>query len=150
MQTENDLSDYPTCEKCYATLCISSEDIDIDEITRELNIPAATLLRKGELVNPFSKRVNPLNVWSLSSKSCVGSRDLRHHIDWLFDQITSQRAEIESLRARGCTFIIWCYWLSKYGHDGPTLSVSQSKKLADFEFELVLDVYLFEEPDSES
>ena len=88
---------------------------------------------------------------SLLGGIIIASKDLRSHLNWLFDKIGGQKAEIESLRGMGCELCVWCYWLSRSGHGGPILSPSQSKKLAELELELYIDVYFVGEhcPESE-
>jgi hypothetical protein len=145
MQVEK--SDYPTCECCFSTLYIETGDMDPNYVTGRLNLKPTSIQRKGESANRFSNRTNPLSGWSLSSEARVDSKDLRNHMDWLLDQIACQKAEMESLRRAGCVFRVWCYWLSKAGHGGPIISVSQIKRLAELELEIYLDVYFVGEPE---
>ena len=98
----------------------------------------------------FSERIYPFNGWFLSSKHLVDSQDLRRHLDWLFDQIASRKAEIDSLREAGCTFTISCYWLSREGQGGPTLSLPQVEKLAEFRFEVWFDIHFLGGPEAEN
>jgi Domain of unknown function (DUF4279) len=139
-------SDYPTCERCYASLCMTTGDRDPDEVSRYLHIEPTMTQRKGEPARAGSERINPHGGWSLSSKGCVDSKDLRKHLDWVFDEIGERKPQLESLRQVGCEMRVWCYWLSKAGHGGPTLSVPQVKRLAELELEICLDIYFLGDP----
>jgi hypothetical protein len=142
--------DYPTCERCYATLSINSGELDPQVITAHLDTEPTDLTFKGQLASAYSQRMYVLNLWRLSSKNHVNSRDLRDHLEWLFDKIEPRRDRIESLRQLGCVFRVWCYWLSKEGHGGPEFSVRQIQKLAQFQFDLLLDVYFLGGPEQEN
>ena len=150
MESNAELSDYPTCECCYSTLYIETGNIDPNYVTEHLNMEPTSIQIKGQLANRCSRRTNPLSGWSLSSEGCVDSNDLRNHLDWLFDKIACRKVEMESLRRIGCEIRVWCYWLSKTGHGGPTISVPQAEMLAELELELCLDIYFLGEPDLEN
>jgi Domain of unknown function (DUF4279) len=141
-------SDYPPCERCYATLCVESEDIDPARVTACLDVQPSDAHVKGEVASAFIGAY-PFSGWYLSSKNRVDSRDLRRHLDWVFEQIAPKKLEIESLRATGCSFSIACYWLSATGNGGPVLSVPQVKRLAEFELEIWIDIYFLGGPDPE-
>ena len=111
-----------------------------------LDIQLASVQIKGELAAASSNGIDRHSQWSLSSEGRVDSKDLRNHLDWLFDRIGPYRAQLQSLREMGCEFLIACYWLSRVGEGGPTFSVSQIKKLAEFEFEIWLDIYFADGP----
>jgi hypothetical protein len=134
-------SDYPTCERCYVTLCIYTGDNQASDVTKVLGLQPSEVTVKGESASFFSSRINPLNGWFLSSRDHLSSKDFRNHLDWLFDKIAFYKAEIQLLRSRGFIFSVSGYWLSRAGHGGPILSTSQIKKLAEFEFDISLDIY---------
>jgi hypothetical protein len=148
--TMDTFPDYATCERCYATLCIGSGPIDPSTVTRCIDREPTSVTIKGERHSVSSQRTNVLNLWCLSSEHAVKSRDLRDHLNWLFDQLEHRSGHLETLRQMGCRFDVWCYWLSKEGHGGPTLSVPQIEKLAHFRFELLFDIYFLGEPTQES
>lgn len=133
-------SDYPTCQRCYVNLCIYTGDLEPNYVTKILNIEPSHVTKRGERASVYSDSTNPINGWFLSLKGDVNSRDLRNHLDWLFEKIASSRSNIDRLREGGCRLSVWGYWMSRAGHGGPILSVSQSKKLAELEFEFCLDV----------
>jgi hypothetical protein len=142
-------SDYPTCDRCYATLFVNCGEIDPGQVTACLEIQPTGTQVKGQLASAFSKRIRPFSAWCLSSAERVDSQDLRRHLDWLFDQIASKKGAIESLREIGCTFTVPCYWSSAADNGGPTLSVPQIKRLAEFELEIWIDIYFLGGPDPE-
>jgi hypothetical protein len=55
---------------------------------------------------------------------------------------------IESLRKDGWRFSVFCYWLSKTGEGGPTLSLPQLSKLTRFNLEVGFDCYFLCGPDA--
>jgi Domain of unknown function (DUF4279) len=141
-------SDYPTCERCYATLCIETGENDASFVSAHLDIQPTSVQIRGECAATGPARINALNMWFLSSDGRVDSKDLRNHLDWLFDRIGPNKSQLKSLREMGCELRISCYWLSKEGEGGPTFSVSQTKKLAELEIEVWLDVYFLGGPES--
>ena len=141
--------DYPTCARCYATLCANTGGLDPAAVYAHLGIALASIQHEGLAVPELPWKVGRFNGWFLSSKGRLSSRDLRDHLDWLFEMVEPRRACIEALRAGGCRFYIFCFWISKDGHGGPIISVSQSQKLAEFQFDLDLDIYFVGGPDSE-
>jgi Domain of unknown function (DUF4279) len=149
VEWDNAVSDYPTCAACFASLYIEAGDIDPEYITECLKTGPTSTQKKGELARISSSRVNPHSGWRLSSKAAVDSKDLRSHLDWLFDRIARRRAELEALRAMGCVIHVACYWLSKAGHGGPMISLPQIRKLVELELELWMDIYFLGEPEFE-
>jgi Domain of unknown function (DUF4279) len=148
MDVNNGESDYPTCERCYVSLYVNAGEINPSRVTEYLGAEPTKTQIKGEPARVGSKRINPHSGWSLSSKDFVDSRDIRNHLDWLFDRIGQHKAQIESLREMGCELRIWCFWLSKMGQGGPTLSVPQIKRLAELELEICLDIYFLGGPET--
>ena len=144
------VSDYPTCNRCYATLFVECGENDPAEVTARLKLQPTRAQVKGERVGTFSKRIHPFSAWFLSSRDHVTSQDLRRHLDWLFDTLSPRESQIRALRGSGCVFRVWCYWLSQDGHGGPMFSVPQIQKLSEFEFELCLDVYFLGAPEAEN
>jgi Domain of unknown function (DUF4279) len=138
-------SDYPTCERCYATLCVYTGDLAPTRVTKGLGVDPSCIAVKGERVHIASERINEVNGWFLSSNGVVDSRDLRDHLDWLFDRIECHKDGAATLRELGCVFLVSCYWLSREGHGGPILSAQQLKALVELESEIWLDVYFLGE-----
>jgi Domain of unknown function (DUF4279) len=134
--------DYPTCEETHATLRIYPGDIEPQTITERLRIEPSHWQRCGEVPSGTkSKRPAKINGWFLGSKGHIQSRDSRRHIDWILDQIFPKAGAIHALQELGCRIDISCYWISKDGHGGPTISPSQMKRLGELNIELWFDIY---------
>jgi len=98
--------------------------------------------RRGDIISKSSRaRPVPIHGWFLKSEETIDSKDTRRHIDWILDQLATKRDAILSLQRAGCKMDISCYWLSKDGHGGPTVSPAQMKRLADMNLELWFDIY---------
>jgi hypothetical protein len=145
MTMDDGTTDYPTCERCYATLCVYTGDLAPTRATDALGVDPSSMVVKGERAHVNSERVHQLNGWFLSSQGVVNSRDLRNHLDWLFDRIACHKDKAKLLRKMGCEFRISCYWLSREGHGGPILSTPQLKVLVELECDIYLDVYFIGE-----
>ena len=143
--------DYPTCTRTYATLRIYPEHLDPLYLTERLGIQPSSWQRKGEIRNPSSKvlRAYSLHGWFLSSKGVLDSKDSRRHIEWLLEILSPKAETIRALQNEGCRMDVSCYWGSKSGHGGPTLSPEQMAELARLKLELWFDVYFVGDEDSQ-
>jgi hypothetical protein len=134
--------DYPTCRSTYATLGIYSDDCAPPAITALMGCEPTRTLEKGErLVKDRPSAAIEGHTWLLSSKDHVSSRDCRRHIDWLLDRLEPLALRTAELQAKGCTIDIFCCWLSKSGHGGPTLSPHQLRRLAECSVTIGFDCY---------
>ena len=133
-------SDYPTCERTYATLHIYPERLDPAEVTARLGIEPSEWQRRGEARKPGSRPAR-LHGWFLTSQGAIDSRDVRKHLDWLLAQIVPQTDAFLSLQAEGCRMDVSCYWVSHSGHGGPSVRPGQMRDLARLNLELWFDVY---------
>ena len=134
---------YETCQKTYAILCIYLEDIKPEEVTERLKIEPTRIQSKGEVVHiqtKLPKAVMP-NAWFLSSQGKLLSKDLRRHLDFILDQLVPKVADLHELQQLGSKMCISCYWLSKCGSSGPTISPEQMRKLVLLNLELWFDIY---------
>ena len=136
-----EVSDYPTCERTYATLRIYPESLDPAEVTKRLRIEPTDWQRRGESRKPGSRPAK-LHGWFLSSDGEVESRDVRLHLDWLLSRIAPQADVILALQREGCRMDVSCYWVSASGHGGPSVRPAQMGELARLGLELWFDVYL--------
>jgi hypothetical protein len=135
-----EVSDYPTCERTFATLCIYPESLDPAEVTNRLRIEPTEWQRRGEPRKPGgwpAKR----HAWFLSSDGAVESRDVRRHLDWLLSLIVPEADAILALQRDRCLMDVSCYWLSACGHGGPSVRPAQMGELARLGLELSFDVY---------
>ena len=71
----------------------------------------------------------------------MSSLDSRRHIDWLLERLLPVSAELTGLRRDGVAMDIFCYWVSRDGHGGPTLSPRQMRDLVTLELDCDWDVY---------
>ena len=131
--------DYPTCRRTHATLCIYPGEMTPDEVTESLGlIPTRT-----QLATSSGRR---LHGWFLKTTGAVDSRDSRRHIDWLLDRLEPSSEAFKELVRQGAKTRVSCYWVSRQGHGGPTISPRQAGRLAELGLECGFDVYF--EPDN--
>ncbi len=135
------VSDYPTCERTYATLRIYPEALDPSDVTARLGIEPSDWQRQGESRKP-GDRPAKLHGWFLSSEGAVESRDVRRHLDWLLARLTPRADAVVALQAEGCRMDVSCFWVSASGHGGPSVRPAQMGELARLGLELWFDVYL--------
>lgn len=137
-------SDYPTCSQTHADLRIYSDKLVPDEISTLLGLQPTRCLAKGDRLGPTMPPVKR-TVWKLSSEGTVQSRDLRRHLDWLFDQLLRvPEGALKHIATTG-EVRIWVSWWSASGHGGPILGVSQLTALARLGLELHFDIYFPED-----
>jgi hypothetical protein len=134
--------DYETCEKTYASLCIYPGDMDPKVVTKRLGIEPTSFHRSGEPL-PCSKNnlLAKINGWFLCSENIIESKDSQRHVDWILDQLYAQRDAVLELQKAGCKMDVACFWASKHGHGGPTISPEQMRRLADLNLDLWFDFY---------
>jgi len=127
--------DYATCAETYATLRVYTGKIPPQQVTADLRLSPSKLLNESE------DRAHP-NGWLLSSKGNVDSLDVRRHVDWLLQRIFDRRTELLALQNQpGVWMDVFCYWRSKDGHGGPSLSPKQMKALAELNLTIGFDCY---------
>jgi Domain of unknown function (DUF4279) len=124
-----DVSDYPTCEQTYATLCVYPESLDPSDVTVRLGIEPSHWQRRGESRRPPSRPAK-INGWFLSSQGVVESRDVRRHLDWVLSMVVPRAEAILALQAEACRMDVSCFWVSASGHGGPSVQPAQMRELA--------------------
>jgi hypothetical protein len=135
--------DYGTCARTCATLLIYPVRTDPETITRRLGIePTQWQCKGGPMASSLRRppRIAEIDLWSLSTKGRVESRDSRRHVDWLLDRIDEKAGELRSLQEEGARIAVSCFWLSLSGHGGPTISPAQMRRLGALNIELWFDV----------
>ncbi len=135
------MNDYPSCLETRATLRIYSKTVSPIEITRRLGIEPTHSQNIGE---PLHKDKIKINGWFLSSKGHVKSHDSRKHVDWIFKRIGNKTKVLKYLQKNKCRMDISCYWLSRSGNGGPTISPKQSYLLSKANIDLGYDFYAVE------
>jgi len=131
--------DYATCSRTQASLRIIHDDLDPEEITRQLGTQPSWSWRKGE-PRGKGKRPSHIGIWGLSTEKYVESRDLRRHLDWLISQMSGKEETFAQLRARGYRLDVFCLWQSR-GQGGPTISPKNMRGLGALGLELGIDIY---------
>jgi hypothetical protein len=141
-------SDYPTCERTYATLRVYPDLLDPADVTARLGIEPSDWQRRGEARKPGSRPAK-LHGWFLTSDGAVESRDVRRHLDWLLARISPKTDAILALQTGGCSMDVSCFWVSRSGHGGPSVRPAQMREFARLNLELWFDVYLGSGKDAE-
>jgi hypothetical protein len=141
-------SDYPTCERTYATLRIYPESLDPFDVTSRLGIEPSDWQRRGESRRPGSRPAR-LHGWFLSSQGVLESRDVRRHLDWVLSIVVPRADTILALQSEACRMDVSCFWASASGHGGPSVRPTQMRELARLNLELWFDVYLGSGQDAE-
>ncbi len=142
-QTEyND--DYPTCAVTHVTLRVSCDDLDPDAVSHLLDVEPSTVNRLGD-TQPSGAIFPP--AWFLKSEGRVTSRDSRRHLDWLLDSMSE--SGLSALTEQGTHVTVSCYWVSKSGHGGPTLSQYQIERLGRLGLPISFDIYFPSKPAAE-
>lgn len=135
------MSDYPTCAKTFATFCVYHDTADPRDITAVLGITPTRSWVRGESHGTKRVAAYPTSGWFLSSESEVVAHDSLRHFEWLLAAIEPQRSALHELRQQGHRMGISCYWLSKSGHGGPTLTADIMRRFAELELPVGFDVY---------
>lgn len=141
-------SDYPTCERTYATLRVYPEVLNPADVTARLGIEPTDWQQRGESCQPGG-RPAPRHGWFLSSEGAVASQDVRRHLDWLLSHVVPRADALLALQADGCRMDVSCFWMSASGHGGPSVQPDQMGALARLGLELWFDVYLGDDEEAE-
>jgi hypothetical protein len=143
IQTPYD-ENYGTCAYTHAWLRIMHETVDPDEVTVILGITPSRVQRRGDPNQGKPGQLLSKGGWILSTEDVLGSKDARHHLNWILERVSGKNAEFAQLHSRGYLVDLCVRWDSVNGHGGPTISPPQMKALADLEIELWFDVYVGE------
>jgi hypothetical protein len=134
-------ANYEACESTYVELLIYS-DGESSLITESLGIKPSYAQNKGELIENSRgiTRKAKMTYWSLSSEGRVLSKDVRHHLIWLLDQLHGKEFVLARLQQQAISMTVNCNWWSS-GSGGPTLWPEQMSALAKFNLECTFDIY---------
>jgi hypothetical protein len=132
---------YETCDKTFLTLRVYCENKNPDEISSLLEIKPSSIQTKGQETDLTKKRVIKINGWFLTTEDLINSKDCRRHIDYLTSKLIPIKAKLKKLKNDGAKIDITCFWTSKDGHGGPTLSQKQFLELAELEIDFWFDIY---------
>jgi hypothetical protein len=134
--------DYPTCSATYATLRIF--DVDPEVVTERLCVQPTKTQRRGEhwrTRHGLSWVPHKRDGWFLSNRDRVTSKDIRRHVDWLIEQVSSCSAELRKLQEEGASNDVFCYWYSKSRQGGPSLYPDAMRALGDLRLPIGFDIY---------
>jgi hypothetical protein len=137
-------SGYESCESTHVELLVYLDKEEASYVTKVLDIEPSKSQTTGELVvnSRGSERTAKNTYWSLSSEGKVLSKDLRHHLNWLLEQLMSRQFQLSRLQNDDAvTMTVNCVWWSK-GSGGPTLWPEQMKKLSALNLECTFDFYI--------
>ena len=135
---------YDTCAETYATFRAYTGEVEPDEVSRLLGMKPTGSVTQGKVIvtGPSKGKISKLNGWFLSTKGQVDSKDLRRHLDSLLEALTAHSDQLLTLQGMpNVTTDVSCYWLSKSGHSGPTLSPKQMRMLCQLNLEIWFDCY---------
>lgn len=135
-------SNYASCKSTHAELIVYP-DFNVALFTQQLGISPTYAQNKGDLIKNTRgiTRKSESTYWCLSSEDKVLSRDIRHHLKWLLDQLYEKKFALAQLqRKKGVKMTVNCNWYSS-GAGGPTLWPEQMALLAELNLECTFDIY---------
>ncbi|QJE97708.1 DUF4279 domain-containing protein [Luteolibacter luteus] len=133
---------YPTCSYTHAWLRVMGEDVDPDEVTAIVGVSPTSTQRRGNPVEGHPGKTYSRGGWWIGTEGLLGSKDARHHLDWILEKVPGKEQEFMELHRRGYLVDVCVRWDSRHGHGGPTISPKQMKALADLGVDLWFDVYV--------
>jgi hypothetical protein len=132
---------YDTCAETYATLRVYCDNQHPNDLTKLFGINPTEIQVKGQSIELRKNKNHVRHGWFLSSEGQINSKDSRRHIDYILDKILPVKSKLDLLIIEGAKIDISCFWQSKGGHGGPTLSKQQLQKLVDLGVDLWFDNY---------
>ena len=133
-------SSYPSCHLTFAELVVYT-DGSHEQVTEILGLRPSHAQNQGEIIKNSrgNVRAAKLGYWCLSSENIVSSKDLRHHLNWLLEQLEGKSKSLAELQSEsGISMNVNCVWWSK-GTGGPTLWPAQMLALSKLNLELTFD-----------
>lgn len=133
---------YPSCDSTFVELLIYLND-RASLVTETLDIEPSYFQDEGQLIVNLrgGKRTAKSTYWCLSSENIIASKDIRHHLTWLLNQLIAKKLMLSKLqRQPGVSMTVNCNWCS-VGSGGPTLWPEQMSQLALLNLECTFDIY---------
>ena len=144
---EGDSNDaYPTCEETFSTLCVFSDELGPDDITRILHIEPTQTFRKGDS-HGKGRLPREANGWFYCTQELCDSKDTRRHIDMILRVLDGKIDSVQELHNRGCKLDITSYYVST-GQGGPWLMPEQMLQLGRLGISVWWDVYFSDEDET--
>ena len=134
-------TDYGTCSYTHVWLRAMHDTHEPSEVSQILGLEPTSSHLVGTRISCKSDRVRRSSGWFLESSGRVDSRDARHHLDWLLEQIAGKEQAFAELHRLEYQVDICCRWDSQSGHGGPTLLPSEMAILGSLGIELWFDIY---------
>ncbi len=128
------------CLRTYATLRIYSGDIAPKEISEILELEPSRVWNKGSTETAVPRKQNG---WFLTSRGEVESLDTKRHVDFILNQLASNKTYITGLTAQGLQVDIMCLWQSaNKSEGGPSLLPAQMLMLAEMGIAIAWNIYV--------
>lgn len=132
-------------ERISLSLRIFHDDLDPDQVTRDLDLSPTLSHRKGDpRVSKLGKVFAPYDcgLWLLSSEEKVDSVWLDDHLNELFQLIKGKEEAFERYKESGYrTDVFVLCALTDMLSVGPLVSWENSGRLSAFKLDLLFDVY---------
>lgn len=139
---------YASCAETNASLIIYPNEMVHEEVTALLGIEPTKAVNSGD-TRESSLGVSSIvrmTMWKLTSEGQVDSKDLRHHLHWLLEQIGLAGDSLLSMREKGqAEMAITCRWWSENNHGGPALLASQMYCIGEMGLEMNFEFQFLDE-----
>ncbi len=125
----------------------SAQDLDPQQITDAVGIPADKSARRGDERRPPAGSLLPAHAegfWKFETEGKVFSKDIDDHFDLIFERLLSRKDFFLKLKNELDGKIFFeAFWESKnlYAGGGPALSARTISGIAQFEAGLRFDIY---------
>lgn len=140
--TDKQEEEWTSCYRTYGTITISSPKISPDDITKKLEIEPSTVRKIGDKI--VGSRRYKANMWKYSSQYEVASKDVREHLNYLFDLLDVKYSDVLELISNGCEISFAVFWEScayaGFG-GGPLLDCRTMERALKFHGDIWFDVY---------
>lgn len=81
----------------YVRFFIRGQDLDPDEITKNLGISPAYKFKPGDRHGENNQSIRKQGFWSITSGRQVKSTDLELHLEWILSQLEAVKSQLESI-----------------------------------------------------
>lgn len=110
------MSNSATKDEAYASLRFAGDKLDPSDVTRKLQLPPDTAVRKGdpniernqkgqvEVFDDFAA-----GVWVMSSRDWVNTPDINYHVRWILQEVEPRRGEVEEMLGIGVRGDLFCF-----------------------------------------
>jgi hypothetical protein len=125
-----------------ATLRLLGEDLEPENVSAALRMPADRSYRKGDLVPARKQAFRTKGYWSAtSSKHVKGTADFNEHVSWLVGVIRPRRRRLLSYRKHGWQVDICIGVHTSAGHGGPVVHPDTLRALGGLGLDVCFDLY---------